>query len=76
MVPTSTQGAPVLPRRFSVDIARLSRKICPMVLVGLGIVVWQRNRACWRKHVRKMEQRQEEVTQLLREIRDSLKAKS
>jgi hypothetical protein len=54
---------------------RLFRRICPLLVLGMGVCYLRDRRRRWRARMRRMEQRQEEMAQLLREIRDAVKAK-
>ena len=57
-------------------IARCHKfRVWPLVLVGLGICILRKKRREWRCRMRRMERRQEEMNQTLKEIRDSLKPK-
>ena len=51
------------------------RRAYPWLLVGAGLLLLREKRRHWRARCRRMEHRQEEMTQILREIRDSLKEK-
>jgi hypothetical protein len=51
------------------------QRISPFVAVGLGICLLRQRRRRWRARVQRMEKRQEEILQTLKDIRDN-KSKS
>lgn len=54
-------------------LGRLFRRLSPLIVVGMGICMLKERRRRWRARCRRMEERQEEMLQTLREIRDSVK---
>jgi len=49
------------------------RKISPFVALGLGLCLVKQRRRRWRARCRRHEERQEEMLQTMREIRDAVK---
>ncbi|MBI4862425.1 MAG: hypothetical protein HY815_19525 [Candidatus Riflebacteria bacterium] len=54
---------------------RLMRHLCPMVIVALGVFLWDKSRQHCRERQQKMEDNQEKILETLKEIRDELRAK-
>lgn len=54
-------------------LGRFFRRISPLLVIGMGICMFKERRRRWRARCRRHEERQEEMLQTLREIRDSIK---